>query len=730
MDNGVKHLLEFGEFRIDPEQRSLFRGDDPIPLSPKAFDLLLALIERSGRVVLKDDLMKILWPDTFVEESNLGQHISQLRKALGERAQGSSYIVTVPGRGYRFTQVVRALPREEENIIIASRSRSRLTIEQKDIPDHYESSDPQRAFTNPGAIRALSGRVSEKWRPIQIAATLMGAALIGGFGFWLLIRPTAFPDVLRTVQVTHLGRVEPFSRALSDGSRVYFEERLGGTWQLLQVPEPGGEPRSISTSVLNVGLFDIDRRRSQFLAASQGPDGEADSLWAFSTAGGSGRRIGDVRADDAAWSPDSSRIAYAREYELFVIHDDGTDPQRRFSAPGVIEFLRWSPDGARLSFTVRDSYGHRSLWEIGADGHDPRRLPIGPTDPVLGWGDGECCGDWSPDGNYFVFHSSRTGTETLWLMRANKSWFGDSVPIRLYSSPDRINQPRFTADGKKILFVNSQERRELVRYDSAKGLFVPYLRGIPARHLSFSRDEQWVAYKDQRDNSLWRSRIDGSDALQLTFPPLDAYHSTWSPDGQKIIFEGSGKIYMISFAGGKPEPLLAGDGWGGQPSLSPDGKSLLFSRSVTGVPENIAMLDLTTRQAVPIPGSHEYECPQWSPDGKHAVASDKKDRKLMLYDFTTRVWSELADGLPYGWGLRWSSDSRYVYYQHAYGIEEQPIFRVRVGDRRIEQVTSSRQILRADVLSYSMTGLTPDNSPLASLVHQDSDVFALELDVP
>jgi len=92
MDNDVKHLLEFGPFRVDPEERLLLRDQQAIPLPPKAFDLLLALLERSGHVVLKDDLMKLLWPDTFVEESNLGQHIFLIRKSLGERAQGSSYV--------------------------------------------------------------------------------------------------------------------------------------------------------------------------------------------------------------------------------------------------------------------------------------------------------------------------------------------------------------------------------------------------------------------------------------------------------------------------------------------------------------------------------------------------------------------------------------------------------------------------------------------------------------
>src|SRR5271170_5748680 len=123
MSNAVKHLLEFGPFRIDPEQRLLLRDQQAIPLSPKAFDLLLTLVQHSGQVLLKDDLMKTLWPDTFVEESNLGQHVFQLRKALGDRSQDSSYIVTVPGRGYLFVQQVHAIS-EGDSIVVESHSRS------------------------------------------------------------------------------------------------------------------------------------------------------------------------------------------------------------------------------------------------------------------------------------------------------------------------------------------------------------------------------------------------------------------------------------------------------------------------------------------------------------------------------------------------------------------------------------------------------------------------------
>ena len=100
------HLYEFGPFVLDTAQHVLLRQGKPVPLTPKTYDLLLVLVENSGRMLPKDELMKAVWPDSFVEDSNLTQQISAVRKALGETAGEDRYIVTVPGKGYRFAAAV------------------------------------------------------------------------------------------------------------------------------------------------------------------------------------------------------------------------------------------------------------------------------------------------------------------------------------------------------------------------------------------------------------------------------------------------------------------------------------------------------------------------------------------------------------------------------------------------------------------------------------------------
>jgi DNA-binding winged helix-turn-helix (wHTH) protein len=106
MATETKQFYQFGPFRIDPYKLLLLRDNQPVPLPPKAFETLLVLVRNSETAVLKDDLMKSVWPDTFVEEANLAQNIFVLRKTLAETAGDHRYIVTVPGRGYRFTEKV------------------------------------------------------------------------------------------------------------------------------------------------------------------------------------------------------------------------------------------------------------------------------------------------------------------------------------------------------------------------------------------------------------------------------------------------------------------------------------------------------------------------------------------------------------------------------------------------------------------------------------------------
>jgi DNA-binding winged helix-turn-helix (wHTH) protein len=137
MKRDLKRFYLFDVFRVDVTERILFREQLAVPLTPKAFAILLVLVENSGHVLSKDELMAKVWPDSFVEENNLAQNISALRKALGEAGGGQKFIETVPRRGYRFVAGVR-------ESIAGTRAKTETASESKMPADYHERQHRER----------------------------------------------------------------------------------------------------------------------------------------------------------------------------------------------------------------------------------------------------------------------------------------------------------------------------------------------------------------------------------------------------------------------------------------------------------------------------------------------------------------------------------------------------------------------------------------------------------
>jgi DNA-binding winged helix-turn-helix (wHTH) protein len=180
MNNPGKSLYKFGDFRLDPGRRLLWKQDQPIQLQPKAFDTLLVLVQHNDRVVSKDELMKLVWPDAFVEESNLTQNIFVLRKTLGETAGAHRFIVTVPGRGYRFAEMVRTIG-EADYVVVESHSQSRVIVEEEDMDPGDDTvtvgfPDPRRS------TQAISERMPRS--RLMFASIAAGAAIVAAFAIY------------------------------------------------------------------------------------------------------------------------------------------------------------------------------------------------------------------------------------------------------------------------------------------------------------------------------------------------------------------------------------------------------------------------------------------------------------------------------------------------------------------------------------------------------------------
>ena len=464
----------------------------------------------------------------------------------------------------------------------------------------------------------------------------IGAITTAAVLAYLFLRPLPRPEVLRYTRLTTDGRhkwgVDVDSSVVTDGVRLYFTEDVEGSMALAQVSTSGGETSVVPTPFANLALWDMAPDRSALLVASFVGLEPEHPLWILPLPTGTPRRLGNLMGHAAAWLPDGQHIAYAHGHDLYMSNNDGTEPRRLATAPGVPSWLRWSPDGRLLRFTMADpGTTTASFWEISANATKLHRLFEKTSRPS-----DQCCGNWTPDGKYFVFAAS-AGATSVWARREGMGLFkkAGGEPLPLAAGPINYRLPVIGSDGKRLFVVGDQSRGQLARYDAKSGRFVPYLSGMSAEGVSFSHDAQWVAWVAYPEGALWRSRIDGSQRLQLAFAPMRAFQPYWSPDGKWLAFMGTApgklwQVYLVSTDGGAPRQVSPEGRNHSDPSWSPDGHSLAFSVMTPNEPDNaggIFISDTSTSQVSKVPGSDNLFAPHWSPDGRYLAAQTADDLK-------------------------------------------------------------------------------------------------------
>jgi Tol biopolymer transport system component/DNA-binding winged helix-turn-helix (wHTH) protein len=696
----VGRVYEFGVWRLEPAEHLLLRNGSAVPLGPKLFDTLLLLVENAGRLVTKEEFMKRVWADSFVEDLVLTQNISQLRKILGNGEE--PVIETVPKRGYRLLIPVMA---------------------------------SERAQSATPAAQGKKPQATSRLRPSRIIYALVGVLVIAA-----LIVAYCRPQSLHAsnfVQITNDGRAKQ-GPIVSDGVRLYFGEGDMNHFTLAQASVGGGEVTSLAIPLQAPYILDMAPNRSELFVGSSGPEtsaagnpghaGSAPPLWILSLPGGALRRAGQIAADAATWSPDGREMAFVDGSVVYRARSDGSDAKRLATLPGTGSWLRWSPDGSRLRLTVFNKVtGQSSLWEVLLPAKGAQRL-------LTAWDQqaSECCGNWTPNGKYFVFQATDEGKTEIWALAT-----GSKQPVQLTNGQIHSLAPFVSSSGEKLYLIGEQLRGELSFYDRKAGQFLPYLSGISAEFVDFSKDRQWVAYVTFPEQTLWRSRIDGSERLQLTSSPVRAAVPHWSPDGKHITFFDVApgkpwKILLLSSDGGTPEPLLNESRNEMDPSWSPDGNSIAFSyfpifERPTAERLGIFIVNLNSRNVVKLPGSDNLWAGRWSPDGRYMVARSPQPLGLMLYDFRSQAWSRIANNTYVG-AMNWSADARYLYFLRR--GSDPAILRIRIADGTIERVTDLQGIRQTGFRSGFWMGLTPDDSPLILRDVGTEEIYSLDLTTP
>ena len=289
-----------------------------------------------------------------------------------------------------------------------------------------------------------------------------------------------------------------------------------------------------------------------------------------------------------------------------------------------------------------------------------------------------------------------------------------------------------SSDGKKLFVQATQPRAELVRFDAKSKQFVRFMSGISATDLAYSPSGQWVAYVTIPESNLWRSRVDGSERLQLTYPPTQALIPVWSPDGSRILYQSytmgrNSKAQSVPFQGGASEDVLPGGGGAVDFNWTADGSQLIFSHQPSFPPLSIEILNVKTGQRSQFLGSDGLFSPRLSPDGRYLAALTQDSSTLKLYDFRAQKWTNWLTepgNISYP---TWSKDSHYLYFDN-FLTDHPTARRVKLGEAHSEELFSLSG-LHQFVVTYSgfWGGMAPDNSRLYVQDLSSQEIYSLQL---
>jgi len=537
---------------------------------------------------------------------------------------------------------------------------------EKDRADRYQTANDLmvdlrrlKRGSSQTELKTQSPAMGSGWlRPRSIAILVIAAIALLLILVVALRTPTYVSGPLNFEQLTFSPGLKD-GPIVTDGTRLYFQSQ----GQPVEMSVKGGPTAPLRASISGMQMLDISPDASEMLALKRDLNDETfrGSLWSVPVLGGSPRMLNNQTVRSAQWSPDGRLIASADLNSVFVSDMDGVNIRKIWDAPSTTGTPHFSPDSRRIRVAVYDdkNVAPPKIWELNVDGRSPHRLALQwPED--AGLEDGQ----WTPDGKRFLFLSKRDGLNNIYEL-FDPPWFEPwKKPTAMRLTAGQIDVLAMTPsrDSAGLFVVGRIAQGEMRVFDPQQRRFVPFLNGLAASSIAISPDKKWMAYADYPRHFLWRSKLDGSEKLQLT--DFYATMEQWSPDSKQIVFSDWRQLYLISADGGVAEKLIPNPNNEVAPFWSPDGKSITFNDyPKPGQPRAIKVLDLATRKISIMPGSEGYYVGEWSPDGKYMIAVAQNPSRLVLYTVKSGTWTDIRkfDGV-WGWCI-WSNDSKSVYVQ-------------------------------------------------------------------
>ena len=597
----------FDPFLVDAVKCVLLQDGQPVPLTPKAFEILLALVRHPGRVLRKEELFQLVWPDAFVEENNLPRNVSALRKALGEEPTEHKYIVTVSGQGYRFVANVRELETLDEG----GSPPPRLEIATPSVSQNGEIREDQQ-----GNVTRAPTHISYH-RAIRRAALAI-VLVMGLFGMAYLVfgpwsRSTGPSPQPKLWQLTFEPGLESEPTWSPDGRLIAFSSDQSGNSDIWVRSVGEGKPIQVTNSP------------AQDWQPAWSPDGlslvfrserDGGGLYLAPALGGNERKLSTF-GYHPRWSPDGSQILFFSaaypgfvKSKMYVMSPDGGSP-REVLAGLVTEFvsplrMAWHPDSQRLSVWGNHRQFGWSFWTVPLANGSP---VLSLVDPAVAARIKEAAVTfrdfvWLPSGQGLVLEGESQGVRNLWKIKV------DGQTLRWVNGPERLTtsagidtEIALSSDGRKLAFTTRSEKSRLwsLPFDSVTGRVIgngePITNaGMDALQPGLSQDGRKLIFRKQRANKeeLWiKSLENGSETLLIAADDFRRVNPIWSHDGTRL-------LYLRS----RPASQ-------GQTEGDPQIDRTLALRPVGGNDEQI----LTS----PVPGRQSLT--DWTPDGKWILAS-------------------------------------------------------------------------------------------------------------
>lgn len=657
------HFYEFGPFRLDVNERVLVRGKEKLLLTPKVFETLLALVEAGGSLVEKKELMARVWSDSIVEEANLTQNISILRKTLGEDSGARQFIETVPKHGYRLAADVRETKVENGALIVEEHTRSRVLV-----PDDEQAGDGRPGLA-PALKRFLPERVSKalariSWvepftlrvRPMAVvvsaAISLTALALILAWA-WTRPRPHPAPDfiephitslfdlsgndseALRHSRLSPDGKFVAYPKTSSDGMHIWLTQVVGSEkWQITHGKQIDGCP--IWSPDGQRIAFSSDRDKEYGIRTVPLLGGPPTSLVTLGF--DKGFNIGTLpllktwAKDDVIyfeWGPNLYRLDKGAKTATQLTK---FDPHRR-----SIKDFALSPDATQAVYLDSDNT-QTNLWLIRLD--DPQTKPVQLTNDALG----KIQPIWHPDGQRIIYTVRENNDLHIYALDLSN---GSKIQITRGSEQYRAIDIS-ASDGKtKILCVAERDESAVFSVMVEGGQETRLTEEIGANFWSaFSPDGTSFLFQTLRgDRFHWdprRSLISihptaGGQAMQTI---SDAFNPQWLPDGAKLAFMrmsgNMAQLWTVRLGGGD-EKLLSVDsvsygGFSNSPpynrdqtkdfSSSPDSSQIAYCSTQDRI-TNVRIATIDGGAVTPITSNQDkqtrYYCPLWSPDSKQVA---------------------------------------------------------------------------------------------------------------